>query len=198
MNNKSKVSFSSFKKEDPNFEEIVKKANELWGKTFGNEYGEDECPGDCIVIGCIDDNIVCCTIIEYWEWKKTALISCMSAYPQKCGYGSLLMENIIKDLKTSKISKVYLKIDKDENAIRLEKFYSQFGFVKDKADKNQDDKNQDDKNQDDENQDDENQDDENQDDEDLSVEYDSDFEYVMSYVLDKDLDLDLTNLKIDS
>jgi N-acetylglutamate synthase-like GNAT family acetyltransferase len=136
MNNKSKVLFSSFKKEDLDFDEAVLNANKVWRKAFNCEYDAGECLRysnnfeDSVMIGRIDNKPVCAAIIEYWNDKKLALISCIGAYPEKCGYGSLLMKNIIKNLKTSKITEVYLKIIRDKKAIRLEKFFSKFGFAK--------------------------------------------------------------------
>jgi N-acetylglutamate synthase-like GNAT family acetyltransferase len=185
------VLFSRFKKEDPefNFDEAVLNANKVWGKAFNWEYDAGECLRnsnnleDCVVIGRIDDKPVCAAIIEYCDDKKLALISCIGAYPEKCGYGSLLMKNIIKNLKTSKITEVYFKIIRDNiirdnEAIRLEKFCSKFGFAK----VNEDilfnlDRNLD-----------------------RLLCLDLSWEYVMSRKLDFDLDIDLdiTNLKIDS
>jgi hypothetical protein len=178
MNDKSKVLFSRCKKEDPdfNFDEAVLNANKVWGKAFNCEYDAGECLRysnnfeDSVMIGRIDNKPVCAAIIEYCDDKKLALISCIGAYPEKCGYGSLLMKNIIKNLKTSKITEVYLKIIRDKEAIRLEKFFSKFGFAKVN--------------------------------EDILFDLnrflclDLSWEYVMSRKLD--LDLDLTNLKIDS
>ena len=192
MNNKSKVLFSSFKKEDPdfNFDEAVLNANKVWGKAFNWEYDAGECLRnsnnleDCVVIGRIDDKPVCAAIIEYCDDKKLALISCIGAYPEKCGYGSLLMKDIIKNLKTSKITEVYFKIIRNNEAIRLEKFYSKFGFAKVNEDILFDlDPNLD-----------------------RLLCLDLGWEYVMSRKLDLDidldidldLDLDITNLKIDS
>jgi hypothetical protein len=40
------------------------------------------------------------------------------------------MQHIVEHLKASGVIKTYLKIDKDEKADRLEKFYSNFGFAK--------------------------------------------------------------------
>jgi N-acetylglutamate synthase-like GNAT family acetyltransferase len=189
------ILFSSFKKEDPDFDfdEAVLNANKVWGKAFNWEYDAGECLRnsnnleDCVVIGRIDDKPVCAAIIEYCDDKKLALISCIGAYPEKCGYGSLLMKNIIKNLKTSKITEVYFKIIRDNiirdnEAIRLEKFCSKFGFAK----VNEDilfnlDRNLD-----------------------RLLCLDLGWEYVMSRKLDLDLDIDLdldldiTNLKIDS
>ena len=142
--------FSNINKEDKDFERFVKEANTVWREAFGNEYGEDECPGDSLATGCIDGKIVCCAIIEYWN--DSALISCMGSNPQKCGYGSLFMQHIVEHLKASNIIKTYLKIDKDEKADRLEKFYSNFGFAKYEVDE-----------------------------EDVLFDYYPDVEYVMSY-----------------
>jgi ribosomal protein S18 acetylase RimI-like enzyme len=110
------------------FEDTITKANEVWFKAFGNKYNYGECPGDNVVIGCINNEIVCCAIIEYYH--TVALISCVGSYPQNCGYGTLLMEYIIHYLKPSNISKIHVKIDKNDNSDRLIKFYSKFGFVK--------------------------------------------------------------------
>jgi N-acetylglutamate synthase-like GNAT family acetyltransferase len=134
MNNKSKVSFLTIKKEDPDFDEAVLNANKVWRKAFNCEYDAGECLRysnnceDCVMIGRIDNKPVCAAIIEYCDDKKLVLISSIGAYPEKCTYGSLLMKNIIKNLKTSKITEVYLKIIRDKKAIRLEKFFSKFGF----------------------------------------------------------------------
>jgi hypothetical protein len=153
------MQFQIIDKNDENFEVYVKEeANTVWIEAFGNEYGEGECPGDSLAIGYIDGKIVCCAIIEIWDDK--ALISCMGSNPQKCGYGSLLMQHIMEHLKASNIIKTYLKIDKDEKADRLEKFYSNFGFAKDEVDE-----------------------------EDVLFDYYPDEEYVMSCDLDLDLDL---------
>jgi N-acetylglutamate synthase-like GNAT family acetyltransferase len=186
MNDKSKVLFSSFKKEDPDFDfdEAVLNANKVWGKAFNWEYDAGECLRysnnfeDSVMIGRIDNKPVCAAIIEYCDDKKLAVISCIGAYPEKCGYGSLLMKNIIKNLKTSKITEVYLKIIRDKKAIRLEKFFSKFGFAKVNEDILFD----------------------------LDRNLDLGREYAMSLKLDLDLnldldldlDLDITNLKIDS
>jgi len=140
------ISFLTIKKEDKNFEKRVKSANKIWSKVFGNEYEEDECPGDILVIGGFDNKpvctasntgskynsfkVVCTAIIEISVSGKKALISCMGAYPQKCGYGSSLIQYIIKFLKNLGVIKIYIKIDKDDKAKRLEKFYSNYGFTK--------------------------------------------------------------------
>jgi hypothetical protein len=126
------MQFQIIDKNDEHFEENVSNANTVWIEAFGNEYGEGECPGDSVVTGCIDGKIVCSAMIEIWG--NTALVSCMGSNPQKCGYGSLLMQHIMEHLKASNIIKTYLKIDKDEKADRLEKFYSNFGFAKDEVD----------------------------------------------------------------
>lgn len=136
MNDKSNVLFSSFKKEDPefDFDEAILNANKVWRKAFNCEYDAGECLRysnnfeDNVMIGHIDNKPVCVAIIEYSDDKKLALISSIGAYPEKCGYGSLLMKNIIKNLKTSEITEVYLKIIRDKKAIRLEKFFSKFDF----------------------------------------------------------------------
>ena len=139
MNDKSKVLFSSFKKEDPDFDEAVLNANKVWRKAFNCEYDAGECLRysnnfeDSVMIGRIDNKPVCAAIIEYWN--DIALISCMGVYPQKCGHGSSLMQHIVEHLKDSGVIKTYLKIDKDEKADRLEKFYSNFGFAKYEVDK---------------------------------------------------------------
>ena len=224
------ISFLTIKKEDKDFEKRVKSANKIWSKVFGNEYEEDECPGDILVIGSFDEKTVCtasntgsrvtncdctvskdsrvsllanctasntgsivsngstvskdskynpervvCTaIIEISASGKKALISCMGAYPQKCGYGSSLIQYIIKFLKNLGVTKIYIKIDKDDKAKRLEKFYSNYGFTKIKEYKEY-----------------------KECEEDVLFYYDSKFEYIMFCKLDSDLDLDITNLKID-
>ena len=184
------ISFLTIKKEDKDFEKHVKSANKIWSKVFGNEYEEDECPGDILVIGSFDDKpvctvsndssynperVVCTAIIEISTSGKKALISCMGAYPQKCGYGSSLIQYIIKFLKNLGVTKIYIKIDKDDKAKRLEKFYSNYGFTKIKEYKEY-----------------------KECEEDVLFYYDSKFEYIMFCKLDSDLDLDITNLKIDS
>ena len=212
------ISFLTIKKEDKDFEKRVKSANKIWSKVFGNEYEEDECPGDILVIGSIDNKpgctvskgdsrdslsanctasntgsrvtngdctvskdsrynsykVVCTAIIEISTSGKKALISCMGAYPQKCGYGSSLIQYIIKFLKNLGVTKIYIKIDKDDKAKRLEKFYSNYGFTKIKEYKEY-----------------------KECEEDVLFYYDSKFEYIMFCKLDLDLDLDITNLKID-
>jgi N-acetylglutamate synthase-like GNAT family acetyltransferase len=183
------ISFLTIKKEDKDFEKHVKSANKIWSKVFGNEYEEDECPGDILVIGSIDNKpaclvktdssynsfkVVCTAIIEISASGKKALISCMGAYPQKCGYGSSLIQYIIKFLKNLSVTKIYIKIDKDDKAKRLEKFYSNYGFTKIKEYKEY-----------------------KECEEDVLFYYDSKFEYIMFCKLDSDLDLDITNLKID-
>lgn len=209
------ISFLTIKKEDKDFEKRVKSANKIWSKVFGNEYEEDECPGDILVIGSFDEKTVCtasntgsrvtncdctvskdsrvsngstvskdskynpervvCTaIIEISASGKKALISCMGAYPQKCGYGSSLIQYIIKFLKNLGVNKIYIKIDKDDKAKRLEKFYSNYGFTKIKEYKEY-----------------------KECEEDVLFYYDSKFEYIMFCKLDSDLDSDITNLKID-
>lgn len=190
------ISFLTIKKEDKDFEKHVKLANKIWSKVFGNEYEEDECPGDILVIGSFDEKtvytvskdctasntgskynperVVCTAIIEISASGKKALISCMAAYPQKCGYGSSLIQYIIKFLKNLGVTKIYIKIDKDDKAKRLEKFYSNYGFTKIKEYKEY-----------------------KECEEDILFYYDSKFEYIMFCKLDSDLDLDITNLKID-
>lgn len=168
------ISFLTIKKEDKDFEKSVKSANEIWSKVFGNEYEEDECPGDILVIGSIDEKPVCTAIIEISTSGKKTLISCMCVYPQKCGYGSSLIQYIIKFLKNLGVTKIYIKIDKDNKAKRLEKFYSNYGFTKIKEYKEY-----------------------KECEEDVLFYYDSKFEYIMFCKLDSDLDLDITNLKID-
>jgi hypothetical protein len=125
------ITFSNINKEDKDFERFVKEANTVWIEAFGNEYDEGECRGDSLAIGCIDGKPVCAGIMEIWG--DIALISCIGSNPQKCGYGSLLVRHIIKHLKASNITKIYLKIDKDEKADGLEKFYHRFGFTKDEV-----------------------------------------------------------------
>jgi N-acetylglutamate synthase-like GNAT family acetyltransferase len=189
------ISFLTIKKEDKDFEKHVKSANKIWSKVFGNEYEEDECPGDILVIGSFDEKpvctvsngstvsndssynperVVCTAIIEISTSGKKALISCMGAYPQKCGYGSSLIQYIIKFLKNLGVTKIYIKIDKDDKAKRLEKFYSNYGFTKIKEYKEY-----------------------KECEEDVLFYYDSKFEYIMFCKLDSDSDLDITNLKID-
>ena len=177
------ISFLTIKKEDKDFEKRVKSANKIWSKVFGNQYEKDECPGDILVIGSIDNKpgsrynsyrVVCTAIIEISTSGKKALISCMGAYPQKCGYGSSLIQYIIKFLKNLGVTKIYIKIDKDDKAKRLEKFYSNYGFTKIKEYKEY-----------------------KECEEDVLFYYDSKFEYIMFCKLDSDLDLDITNLKID-
>ncbi len=190
------ISFLTIKKEDKDFEIYVKIANKIWTKVFGNEYEEGECPGDILVIGSFDDSTTdnpkkavctvtngdsrasitgCTAIIEISASGKKALISCMGAYPQKCGYGTSLIQYIIKFLKNSGVTKIYLKIDKDDKAKRLEKFYFNNGFTKINEYKEY-----------------------KECEEDVLFYYDSKFEYVMFCKIDLDLDLDITNLKIDS
>lgn len=214
------ISFLTIKKEEKDFEIYVKLANKIWTKVFGNEYEENECPGDILVIGYFDDKPVskvkpkavctvtngdsrasitgctvtngdsrasntCCTaIIEISASGKKALISCMGVYPQKRGYGTSLIQYIIKFLKNLGVIKIYLKIDKDDKAKRLEKFYFNNGFTKINEYKEY-----------------------KECEEDVLFYYDSKFEYVMfckinsdsdsDSNLDLDLDLDLANLKID-
>ena len=177
------ISFLTIKKEEKDFEIYVKLANKIWKKVFGNEYEENECPGDILVIGYFDDKpvskvkpkAVCTAIIEISASGKKALISCMGVYPQKRGYGTSLIQYIIKFLKKSGVTKIYLKIDKDDKAKRLEKFYFNNGFTKINEYKEY-----------------------KECEEDVLFYYDSKFEYVMFCKIDLDLDLDLTNLKIDS
>jgi len=195
------ISFLTIKKEEKDFEIYVKLANKIWTKVFGNEYEENECPGDILVIGYFDDKPVskvkpkavctvtncdskasitgCTAIIEISASGKKALISCMGAYPQKCGYGTSLIQYILKFLKNLGVIKIYLKIDKDDKAKRLEKFYFNNGFTKINEYKEY-----------------------KECEEDVLFYYDSKFEYVMFCKLDLDsnldLDLNLTNLKIDS
>ena len=186
------ISFLTIKKEEKDFEIYVKIANKIWTKVFGNEYKENECPGDILVIGSFDDKAVfkikpkavCSAIIEVSATGKKALISCMGAYPQKRGYGTLLIQYIIKFLKKLGVTKIYIKIDKDDKAKKLEKFYFNNGFTKINEYKEYK---------------------ENKEcEEDVLFYYDSKFEYVMFCNLDSnldsnlDLDLNLTNLKIDS
>jgi hypothetical protein len=196
------ISFLTIKKEDKDFEIYVKLANKIWTKVFGNEYEEDECPGDILVIGSFDDSTnksvcrvsekdsrdsntvcsiskaVCTAIIEISASGKKALISCMGAYPQKQGYGTSLIQYIIKFLKKLDVTKIYIKIDKDDKAKRLEKFYFNNGFTKVNEYEEYKEYQEDIK--------------------DVLFYYDSKFEYVMSCKLDLDLDLDIINLKIDS
>jgi len=202
------ISFLTIKKEEKDFEIYVKLANKIWTKVFGNEYEENECPGDILVIGSFDDKAdctasitgsrvslqanctiskadskktVCTAIIEISASGKKALISCMGAYPQKRGYGTLLIQYIIKFLKKLGVTKIYLKIDKDDKAKKLEKFYFNNGFTKIKEYKEY-----------------------KECEEDVLFYYDSKFEYVMfckinsDSNLDSNLNLDLANLKIDS
>ena len=152
------MQFEIIDKNDENFEVSVKeKANTVWIEAFGNEYGEGECPGDSLAIGSFDGKTVCSAIIE--TWGNAALVSCMGAYPQKRGYGSSLVRHIVEHLEDSGVIKIYLKIDRDDKADRLEKFYSNFGFAKDEVDE-----------------------------EDVLFDYYPDDEYVMSCDLNLDLD----------
>lgn len=136
--NSSEIEFTIITKYENTdlFEETVIKANKIWLKIFANEYNYGECPGDNIVIGCINNEIICCAIIEHYH--IVALVSCVASYPQNHGYGTLLMNFIIHYLKPSNINKIHVKIDKDEKIERLVKFYSKFGFVKENLDKDED------------------------------------------------------------
>lgn len=53
------ISFLTIKKENKDFEKHVKSANKIWSKVFGNKYEEDECTGDILVIGSIDNKPGC-------------------------------------------------------------------------------------------------------------------------------------------
>ena len=163
------MQFQIIDKNDEHFEIYVKEeANTVWIEAFGNEYSEGGCPGDSVVIGRIDSKPVCAAIIKFDDDKKLALVSCMGSNPQKCGYGSSLIRHIVDHLKTSNIIKTYVKIDKDDKADRLEKFYSNFGFAKDEVDVLF-----------------------------ILLDYDIDVEFVMSCDLNLDLDLDL-NLNLNN
>jgi N-acetylglutamate synthase-like GNAT family acetyltransferase len=122
---------------DDKFEEFVVEANKVWSVAFNNEgYGRYECPATRVAIGSIDGNPVCACAIEYW-WKNntTVLIHAVGASPQNRGYGTSLMRHIVEHLEDLGIQQMYLKVDKNDKADRLEKFYSQYGFVKvDKVD----------------------------------------------------------------
>ena len=153
------------------------KINEFWERfiknvvniilkdAFNKEYDRYGCLANRVVVGYNDGKPVCTACIDYW-WKnnKTVLLSAVSASPRNRGYGTLLMQHTLKYLDDWGIKKIYLKIDKNEKANRLEKFYSQFGFsVVNKVD--EDDK--------------------------VFIDCDIDKEYVMSRKLDLDLDIDL-------
>jgi len=104
--------------------------NKVLKDAFNNKgYDRYECSATRVVVGYYDGNPVCTCGIEYW-WKdkSKALLSAVGASPQNRGYGKLLMLHTIKYLDNWGIKKIYLKINKDEKADRLEKFYSQFGF----------------------------------------------------------------------
>jgi GNAT superfamily N-acetyltransferase len=104
--------------------------NKVLKDAFNNEgYDRYGCSATRVVIGYNDGIPVCTCGIEYWWKDKTkALLSAVGASPQNHGYGTLLMQHIVKYLDDWGIKKIYLKIDKDEKANRLEKFYSQFDF----------------------------------------------------------------------
>jgi hypothetical protein len=114
------------------YETNISKANQVWSKVFDRTYGENECPSDKIVIGCIDDKPVCCGILDVY--LNTSLISCVASNPKNSGYGTLLMEYITDYLKKSDINKIHLNIDINDNSDRLINFYSKFGFVRQDAD----------------------------------------------------------------
>jgi N-acetylglutamate synthase-like GNAT family acetyltransferase len=114
------------------FEDTVAKANEVWLEAFGNKYNYGQCPGDAVVIGCIDGTPVCSVIVQYNN--PVALISCVASNPKNNGYGTLLMEYIKNHFKNIKINKINLNIDIDDNSDRLIKFYSKFGFIKEDSD----------------------------------------------------------------
>ena len=173
------ISFLTINKENKDFELLIKFANEIWirEEVFGNKYEEYECPGNILVIGFTrsttgKSSAVCATVIERNISGNKAVISCMGAYPQNCGYGSSLIQYIINFLKNLGVTKIYIKIDKDDKAKRLEKFYSNYGFTKIKEYKEY-----------------------KECEEEILFYYDSKFEYIMFCKLD--LNLDITNLKID-
>ena len=173
------ISFLTINKENKDFELLIKFANEIWirEEVFGNKYEEYECPGNILVIGFTrsttgKSSAVCATVIERNISGNKAVISCMGAYPQNCGYGSSLMQYIIKFLKNLCITEICLKIDKNDKAKRLEKFYINYGFTTVEEDKNK-----------------------VLEYDEILFYYDSKVQYIMSYKLD--LDIDITNLKID-
>ena len=171
------ISFLTINKEDKDFELFIKFANEIWirKEVFGNKYEEDECQGNILVIGFTrsttgKNSAVCAAVIERNISGNKALISCMGAYPQNCGYGSSLIQHIIKLLKNLWVTEICLKIDKNDKAKRLEEFYINYGFTKVEEDKNK------------------------------VLEYDEILFYYDSkvqYIMSCKLDLDITNLKID-
>lgn len=171
------ISFLTINKKDKDFELFIKFANEIWirKEVFGNKYEEDECQGNILVIGFTrsttgKSSAVCAAIIERNISGNKALISCMGAYPQNCGYGTSLMQYIIKFLKNLCVTEICLKIDKNDKAKRLEEFYINCSFIKVEEDKNK------------------------------VLEYDEILFYYDSkvqYIMSCKLDLDLTNLKID-
>jgi len=114
---------------DKEWEKCVEETNELLVVAFGKGNDPYLWGATRIVKGCIDDKLVCTCGLKYW-WKDNTLafIDSVGAFPQNRGYGSLLMRYIVEYLNNSGVKKIYLKIDKNEKADRLKKFYSQFGF----------------------------------------------------------------------
>ena len=124
------------------FEEYANKARKVWDETFGNENTYEQNEGDNLLIYIKNGIVVSCAILNINNSNNIALLSCMGAYPQNCGYGSSLMKHMVEHYK-NKI-KIYLKIDNFtnplyfdedkipinlENTNKLKKFYSKFGFV---------------------------------------------------------------------
>jgi ribosomal protein S18 acetylase RimI-like enzyme len=114
---------------DEEWKECVEETNKLLVVAFGK--GNDPYYWDAteMVKGYIDGKLVCICGVEYdYEDNTKALIDSICASPQNRGYGTSLIQYIIKYLNDSGVKNIYLKIDKNEKADRLKKFYSQFGF----------------------------------------------------------------------
>ena len=116
------------------FEDTVVKANEVWSEAFGKKYNYGECPGDAVIIGCIDGTPVCSAIIDIHYNYTTALISCIASNPKNNGYGTLLMKYIIDYFDKINIYNININVNIDKNSDRLIKFYSKFGFVVEDSD----------------------------------------------------------------
>lgn len=109
------------------FEKIINKTNNIWLKTFNNKYEKNECPAPYLSIGTLNEEIVSACIYELFE--EECIISCVCGFPYNNGYGTGIMNYVIKYIKENIIvKKIIINIDNDKYDT-LSKFYNRFGFT---------------------------------------------------------------------
>ena len=124
------LKFEIFEPSDTNFEEGVKKANTVWLLSFGNSYGEYECPADVLVTAEVDGCVITAFILCE-EYDGSYKLSCLGTSPehQKRGYASEALEKAKQIVKSKGLPSLSLNVDFDESD-KLLPFYEKRGFYR--------------------------------------------------------------------